>query len=618
MMPLETLPERDTAAYQRLISRTPVPEEVRSRTQALLLEVKERGDAAVLDLTERFDGVRLLRTRVSREAMEQAVDGLEPGLRAALDAATANIAAVHRAQRFQEEAVDVVPGVRVWREWRPLDRVGIYVPGGLAAYVSSVLMMAIPARLAGCPEIVLCSPPQRDGQVPASILAAAALTGVTEVHAIGGVQAIAAMAYGTEAIRRVAKIVGPGNAYVTAAKLMVFGEVAVDMPAGPSEILIVTDGSLPPAWVAADLRAQAEHAPDAIAVLVSTDRAFAAEVQGLIGDEMASQVRLRVAPDLDRAVAFANAFAPEHLTLAFAQADRWLPQVRTAGSVFLGPWAAAAAADYATGANHVLPTGGAGRAFSALGVEAFGRTLQVQHLDGGGLRRLEPVVVALSDSEAMPAHGASVTARRTGGETLAESTTRLQVARSASRRRRTKETDIAVRLGLDGHGSAEVATGLPFLDHLLRALAVHGRVDLEVMATGDLEVDAHHTVEDVAIVLGESLAEALGDRTGIARFGDAVVPLDEGRAAVALDAGGRGYAVIDLPLTGVSVGSLPATLVAHFLETFALRSGLTLHVTASGRDDHHLAEATFKALGRALRQACAVDPTVAGRVASTK
>ncbi len=194
----------------------------------------------------------------------------------------------------------------------------------------------------------------------------------------------------------------------------------------------------------------------------------------------------------------------------------------------------------------------------------------------------------------------------------------MPAERSAVRQRQTKETDVSVRLNLDGDGTAEIATGVAFLDHLLRALAIHARFDLEVKARGDLEVDAHHTVEDVAIVLGEALAEALGDRSGIARFGDAIVPLDESRATVAVDCGGRGYAMIDVPLRGVTIGSLPATLVPHFLETFALRGGVTLHVTASGRDDHHLAEATFKALARALRQACVVDPALRGRIASTK
>ncbi|HYM49163.1 MAG TPA: imidazoleglycerol-phosphate dehydratase HisB [Candidatus Limnocylindrales bacterium] len=190
--------------------------------------------------------------------------------------------------------------------------------------------------------------------------------------------------------------------------------------------------------------------------------------------------------------------------------------------------------------------------------------------------------------------------------------------RSAHRTRRTKETEVSVRLRLDGSGTGDVATGVPFLDHLLRALAMHARFDLEVKARGDLEVDAHHTVEDVAIVLGETLAEALGDRAGIARFGHASVPLDESLATVALDCGGRSYARIELPLQGPTIGSLPATLVPHFLETFAGSGGMTLHLTASGRDDHHLAEAAFKALARALRQGCAIDPTLRGRSASTK
>ena len=188
----------------------------------------------------------------------------------------------------------------------------------------------------------------------------------------------------------------------------------------------------------------------------------------------------------------------------------------------------------------------------------------------------------------------------------------------ASRQRRTKETAVTVGLVLDGRGSGEIATGVPFLDHLLQALAVHGRFDLDVSATGDLEVDPHHTVEDVALVFGETLAEALGDRVGIVRFGDATVPLDEARSTVAVDCGGRGYAVVDVPLQGPMLGTLPASLLPHFLETFALRAGLTLHARASGRDDHHIAEATFKALARALCQACALDPALAGREATTK
>ena len=414
MIAVDALPAPGSEAYRALVRRTPVSDEVRSRTKALLLDVQKRGDAALLDLTERFDGVRLEHASVPKADVKAALDNLDPALRTALEAAAAHIEAVHRAQLFQEEPVEVVRGVRVWREWRPIHRIGIYVPGGRTVYPSSVLMLAIPARLAGCEEIVMCSPPQRDGAIAPAILAAAALAAVTEVQAVGGAQAIAAMAYGTESIRRVDKIFGPGNPYVTAAKLMVFGEVAVDMPAGPSEILILTDGSVPAPWIAADLRAQAEHAPDARALLVSSDPSIAATVRDLLNGEAASQVRVLMADDMDDAVVFANAFAPEHLTLACAQPERWLPRISAAGSVFLGAYAPAAAGDYATGANHVLPTGGASRSFSALGVEAFGRRVQVQSLDRDGLRRLEPVVTAIAAVENLTAHAESVRVRRTG------------------------------------------------------------------------------------------------------------------------------------------------------------------------------------------------------------
>ena len=414
MIAVDVLPAPGTAAYQSLVTRAPVPEDVRVETQALLLDVRKRGDTALLDLTERFDGVRLRQTRVSDQALRAALENLDALLRSALEVAAANIEAVHGAQRFREEPVDVVRGVRVWREWRPLRRVGLYVPGGRTVYPSSVLMLAIPARIAGCEEIVVCSPPQRDGQVASAILAAAVLAGVTEVHTVGGAQAIAAMAYGTESVPRVDKIFGPGNAYVTAAKLAVFGDVAIDMPAGPSEILVLTDGSVPAPWVAADLRAQAEHAPEARAILVSTNPAIAADVRSLLGGALADQVQVLTATEMEAAVVFANDFAPEHLTLACAEPDPWLARISAAGSVFLGPYAPAAAGDYATGGNHVLPTGGASRSFSALGVDAFGRTMQVQSLDLAGLRRLEPVVDAIAEAERLTAHRDSVRVRATG------------------------------------------------------------------------------------------------------------------------------------------------------------------------------------------------------------
>ncbi|MGC8472986.1 MAG: histidinol dehydrogenase, partial [Candidatus Dormibacteria bacterium] len=336
------------------------------------------------------------------------------GLVAALEAAATNIARVHGSQRFAEAEVAPVDGVLVWRTWRPLRRVGIYVPGGRAPYPSSVLMMAVPARLAGCAEVVICSPPGRDGRVAPAILAAAALVNATEVHAVGGVQAVAAMAYGTETMRPVEKIFGPGNAYVTAAKRLVFGEVAVDMPAGPSEVVVVTDGSVPAAWLAADLEAQSEHAPDALGILVSTSPQVASEVATLVDPAVAAQVRLFTAAAMEEAIDFANEYAPEHLILALEGADGWLERVSGAGSVFLGPYAPAAVGDYATGANHVIPTGGLARSFSALGLEAFGHTLQVQRLSRQGLEVVAPVAREISRVEGFRHHWQSISRRIAG------------------------------------------------------------------------------------------------------------------------------------------------------------------------------------------------------------
>jgi histidinol dehydrogenase len=401
------LPARGSAAYLQLVSRRPVTGEIQDQVSGILGAVRDGGDRALLDLTERYDGVRLTTSRVNDEAWRLALDGLDDGVREALTETIRRVELVHRAQQFHEESVAVVPGVQVWREWRAFNRVGLYVPGGRTVYPSSVAMMAAPARIAGCQEIVLCSPPQRDGQVAAAILATAALAGVTEVHAMGGAQAIAALAYGTESIRRVDKIVGPGNAYVTAAKLQVVGEVAIDMPAGPSEVVVVSDGSANPVWLAADLRAQAEHSPDAIAVLVTTAAADAAVLE----DIPPGQIRGFRCETIAEAIAFANDFAPEHLTLACRDARRWLPLVQAAGSVFVGPYAPPAAGDYATGANHVLPTGGAARSFGALGVRDFGRAIQVQAIDPDGIEAVAVVTDVLARLEALPWHARSVRLR---------------------------------------------------------------------------------------------------------------------------------------------------------------------------------------------------------------
>lgn len=403
---------------------------------AIVADVRVRGDAALRDYTQRFDGVDVPDAAVPEADLVAALAGADPDYLTALRAAAAHIHAFHAAQVPVREppAVQTTPGVRVWRVWRAIERVGVYVPGGRARYPSTVLMTAIPAAVAGVGDVVICTPPGPDGRVPAEVLAAAAVAGARRVFAVGGAQAIAAMAFGTATVPRVDKIVGPGNGYVAAAKLHVAAEVVIDAPAGPSEILILADDGADPRWLAADLLAQAEHGPDSAPVLVTTSREVAAGVlaaieaqlavlatAATIRQSLAGQGAILLADDLEAALAFANDYAPEHLELAVRDPERWLPQVRHAGTVFLGAWSPEAAGDYATGANHTLPTAGFARGFGPLSVENFGRWMQAQTVAPEGLAVLRPTIERLAAIEGLPAHAASVQARFAGPVAAASS-----------------------------------------------------------------------------------------------------------------------------------------------------------------------------------------------------
>ncbi len=399
---------------------------LREPVTAIMRAVRERGDAALLEYAERFDGVRPVALRVPDEEMALALREADPAYLAALREAARAILTFHQAQRHEEPVIEPTPGVRVWRVWRPIERVGVYVPGGGALYPSCLLMAAIPAKVAGCAEIVVCTPAGADGHVPAPTLAAAALAGVTEVYAIGGAQAIAALAYGTESMRRVDKSFGAGGAWVAEAKAVAASDVAIDLPAGPSEILVIADESANPAWVAADLLAQAEHGPESASLLLTTSAALAEAVRRALTAQLATLATaevmraslanngaLLVVDSLDDALAFANDYAPEHLELVTRDAERLLDRVRHAGSVFLGAWAPEAAGDYATGGNHTLPTAGYARGFGPLSVEAFGRKMQAQRLEPDGLARIRSAIETLATTEGLPGHAASVRIRFT-------------------------------------------------------------------------------------------------------------------------------------------------------------------------------------------------------------
>jgi len=414
-------------AVVRTLARHPetVAPELLRQVEEILAAVRERGDVALLEYAARFDGYRggaagLRVTEVEWRAERQ----VSEETRAALAYAAARIERYHKEAAPRSWRMTDEHGSVLGQEVRPLERVGIYIPGGRAAYPSTVLMTAVPARVAGVREVVLVTPPAPDGSIPPVVLAAARLAGVTEAYRVGGAQAIAALAYGTATIRRVDKIVGPGNIYVALAKQRVFGRVGIDMVAGPSEVVVVADGSATPAWVAADLLAQAEHDPMARAILI-TDAAplldaVAAAVEAQLSAlprreiaraSLAGNGALVVAADAVQAIEIANALAPEHLELQVVDPERLLPHVRHAGAIFLGRFTPEVVGDYVAGPSHVLPTAGTARFSSPLGTEDFVKRSSVIGYSARGLAAALPAVRALTQAEGLYAHGAAAAIR---------------------------------------------------------------------------------------------------------------------------------------------------------------------------------------------------------------
>jgi histidinol dehydrogenase len=389
----------------------------------IIADVRERGAEAVRDLTARLDGADVPDPRVPRDEIISALDRISPGLRAALEVARDQIVAWHEAQREREARHERL-GVEVSERVVPVDRAGCYVPGGRAPLASSVLMTVLAARVAGVPEIVVCSPPDASGRVNDAILAAAAIADADEVYAIGGAQAVAALAYGAGALRPVDVIVGPGNAYVVEAKRQVFGVVGIDGLAGASEVAVVADASVDPEWVAVDLLAQAEHGPGGAVTLIVWDEQVATRVELALDalllvadrrDEAASTLdsggRVVLVDGPARALDAANAIAPEHLELMCAGADLLVPLVRNAGAVFVGANAPAVIGDYVAGTNHVLPTGGTARFASALRIADFQKHIHVVRADASALARVGPAARSIAEAEGLAAHAASVSMR---------------------------------------------------------------------------------------------------------------------------------------------------------------------------------------------------------------
>jgi histidinol dehydrogenase len=394
--------------------------------RTILAEVRARGDAALRELTARFDGCQLTTFEVGADEFTAAADAVDANVQAAMRNAIARVEAFHAAQLPQSLRVDTAPGVRCEQLIRPIGRVGLYAPAGSAPLPSTVWMLGVPARLAGCTEIVLATPPRADGRADPAILVAAQMCGITRVLKLGGAQAIGALAYGTESVPCCDKLFGPGNAWVTAAKREVAADpagTAIDMPAGPSEVLVIADDSADPTFVAADLLAQAEHGTDSQVLLVSPSarllnavvRALRVQLAGLPRRDIAlaalAHARLVLVADIDQAVQVSERYAPEHLIVNTHDARALLPRLSNAGSIFLGAWSPETVGDYCAGPNHVLPTLGFARAFGGVGVDSFLRRVNVQELSAGGLRAIGAEAALLARTEQLEAHAQAVDLR---------------------------------------------------------------------------------------------------------------------------------------------------------------------------------------------------------------
>ena len=432
-MKVVRLDELSPAERQALLRRSAIPDpDVRTKAAAICRDVKLRGWDAIEDHARAFGGGL---GRVTAAAADRALASLDNDLRSALDRAIAAIRAFHSTQLPKSLTVATGPGVEITRRWAPLRRIGAYIPGGTAPLPSTALMTIVPAALAGVNEIVAVSPAPDSGGSNPVVIAAAALAGATEIWTMGGAQAIAALAYGAGQLERVQKIVGPGNAWVTAAKLAVFGDVAIDLPAGPSEVLVLADHTADPHLVAVDLLCQAEYGPDSPAVLVTTDVTMPDRVLAAIDDLLPSLKRRSllkrtlddnglavITSSHDEGLVFAQDYAAEHVSIATSDPEADAARVTSAGSVYIGPWAAESAGDYATGANHVLPTGGLAAACSPLQVEDFGSWRQEQRLTRQGLEALLPTITTLAEAEGLTAHARAATLRfeeqkaRVGGD----------------------------------------------------------------------------------------------------------------------------------------------------------------------------------------------------------
>ena len=423
MIPVFIQPDKST--WGTLLMRPALEHaELTTKVQEIMEAVRAQGEEAVISYTEQFDQVKLTSVRVTADQIKAAADELTPALKTAMQIAKTNIELFHQTQWQKTEKVETMPGVWCWRKSVGIDKVGIYIPGGTAPLFSTVLMLGVPAQLAGCKEVILCTPPNTKGNINPAILYAASLVGIEKIFCIGGVQAIAAMTYGTSSVPKVYKIFGPGNQYVTAAKQFAQQQgIAIDMPAGPSEVCVYADDTCEPSFVAADLLSQAEHGVDSQVLLVASNVELVKKIQKEIDQQLSHLPRKKMAEEAlknskaivintpEIALELINEYAPEHLILAIDKAAWWAEKITNAGSVFIGNYSPESVGDYASGTNHTLPTNGYAKAYSGVSVDSFVKKITFQQLTANGLQLLGPTVIEMAEAENLQAHSNAVAVR---------------------------------------------------------------------------------------------------------------------------------------------------------------------------------------------------------------
>jgi histidinol dehydrogenase len=581
-------------------------------------EIEREGEAALARWARALDGREPSRLELSSKTINAARAKLDAKDIEAIEFAIDQVRFFHEATAPKPQTVETAPGVRATRLWRPIATCGLYVPAGSAPLVSTLIMLAVPARAAGAPNRVLVSPPNRQGETHPGVIVAAASCGLEALWLIGGAQAIAALTFGA-GLPKADKIFGPGNAYVAEAKRYAAslpGGPAIDLPAGPSELMVIADAGADAAIVAADLLSQAEHDSDAQVLLVSPSaeliEAVAREVErqaetlprrDIVRASLAQARFIRVR-DIDEAADVANVYAPEHLSLPLADPARAIERINNAGAIFVGRNGAETFGDYVAGPSHVLPTDGAGKAWSGVTTASFMKSFTVQQVDPDGVRKLAEPAARLARLEGLEAHARAADIRVSAAPNFDSGVVIRR--RRADVMRKTKETEIGVSIDLDRQAPPRIETGVGFYDHMLAQVAQHGGFALALSCKGDLEVDTHHTIEDCALALGQALKEALGERRGIARFGF-VLPMDEAEAKVSIELGGRPYLVFEGAFRAPLLGEYPTEMTEHVFRSLAQSMGAAIHVSVTGENDHHKTEACFKAFGRALRQAIRVE-----------